>query len=69
MIVRQWMLGTEAVYRISDPLPGGGRVVAEVIHAPGLEAGTQVRLTARAVRAMEQLAVCDLEEALSATAK
>lgn len=52
-IVRQRMLGTEALYRlISDD---GATVVAEVVEAPGLEQGMRLRLAQRAARAMERL--------------
>jgi hypothetical protein len=61
-IVRQRLLGSEAVYRvISDE---GLTMTAEVVEAPGLRRGMRLRLMATAVRAMERL---DLAETFVAT--
>jgi len=49
---RRRALGTEALYRIIEPLDGG-LVLVEVIRAPGLEPGAALRLTADAVAGME----------------
>jgi hypothetical protein len=51
--LRQRMLGSEAVYEVLHER--AGIVTAEVVKAPGLEPGTQLRLTAHAARAMERL--------------
>ena len=49
--VRQRVLGSEAVYEVLEE--ADGLVLAEVVHAPGLERGTRVRFVAKAVHAME----------------
>ena len=52
--IRQYRLGSEAVYRVLAE--DGDIVTAEVVRAPGLEAGARVRLLASAAHAMERLA-------------
>jgi hypothetical protein len=52
--MRHSALGSEAVYEVIDA--GEGIVTAAVVSAPGLPAGTEVRLTARDARAMEHFA-------------
>ena len=57
-LVRQRMLGSDAVYLVLDeaePL-----VTCEVVAAPGLAPGTRVRLFPDAVRAMAQLDASEL---------
>jgi hypothetical protein len=51
--VRRRALGTEAVYEIVEE--GPELVTVEVVVAPGLAAGTRVRLLASAARAMEEV--------------
>ena len=51
--IRQRVLGSEAVYEVISE--HGATVTAEVVAAPGLERGTQLRILARAARAMERL--------------
>ena len=51
--MRNRVLGTEALYELLDA--EGELVTAEVLEAPGLAAGTRLRLLASATRAMEQL--------------
>ncbi len=53
-LLRRRALGTEAVYRVVAV--EGELVEVEVVRAPGLEAGTRVRLALRDARAMEPLA-------------
>lgn len=52
-MLRHRALGTEAVYRVIAA--EGELVEVEVVRAPGLEAGTRLRLTQRDARAMEQI--------------
>ncbi|HXR13370.1 MAG TPA: hypothetical protein VN740_01840 [Solirubrobacteraceae bacterium] len=52
-IVRNRMLGTEALYELLDER--GDLVSAEVLDVPGLAPGTRVRLLRSATRAMEQV--------------
>jgi len=51
--LRNRVLGSEAVYEVLSE--EGGCVTVEVIRAPGLEAGTRLRILARAAAAMERL--------------
>jgi hypothetical protein len=51
-LLRQELLGTEAVYEVLGE--DGDLLTAEVVSAPGLEAGTRVCLHARAARRMER---------------
>ena len=50
--LRNRVLGSEAVYEVLSE--EDGCVTVEVIHAPGLEAGTRLRILARAAAAMER---------------
>jgi hypothetical protein len=59
--VRQCRLGSEAVYEIVEV--SGDIVTADVVSAPGLEAGQRVRLMAKAVRAMERVELPELASA------
>jgi hypothetical protein len=52
--VRHSALGTQAVYEIVEE--GRKLVTVEVVAAPGLAPGTQVRLLASAARAMDEVA-------------
>jgi hypothetical protein len=52
-LLRQRSLGSEAVYKVLDE--HDGIVTASVMHAPGLECGSHVRLMARAAGAMQRL--------------
>jgi hypothetical protein len=52
-LVRRAALGSEALYALLEE--GGEVVTAEVISAPGLAAGSRIRLMASAVAAMERL--------------
>ncbi len=47
---RQTMLGTDAVYRVVEV--SGEHATVQVCDAPGLEPGTQIRLTVAALAAM-----------------
>ena len=58
--LRHRALGTEAVYEVL--CEDEGIVTAEVVCAPGLVAGTQVRLLARAAAAMERVDVASLPQ-------
>jgi imidazole glycerol phosphate synthase subunit HisF len=51
-VVRRELLGTEATYRVLEVL-GDGNVLVQVIDAPGLRSGYQLRLTEAAVRDMD----------------
>jgi hypothetical protein len=51
--LRHASLGSEAVYEVLEE--DAGIVTAAVVHAPGLEPGTCVRLMASAARAMERI--------------
>lgn len=50
---RQVMLGSEAIYRVLDE--HGQVATVEVVRAPGLAAGTRLRLMTGAVRAMTRV--------------
>ncbi len=54
---RQVKLGTEAVYEVVSR--DGELVEVRVVHAPGLPAGSYVRFTHEAVRAMERVPTAD----------
>ena len=58
--LRHRALGTDAVYEVLSE--DAGIVTAEVLSAPGLVAGTRVRLLARAAAAMEQVDVTSLPQ-------
>ena len=51
--LRNRVLGSEAVYEVLSE--EDGCVTLAVIHAPGLEAGTRLRILASAAAAMERL--------------
>ena len=51
--LRNRVLGSEAVYEVLSE--EDGCVTVEVIRAPGLEAGTRLRMLARAAAAMERV--------------
>ena len=51
--LRNRVLGSEAVYEMLSE--DDGCVTVEVLFAPGLEAGTRLRILARAAAAMERL--------------
>jgi hypothetical protein len=51
--LRQTCLGSEAVYELLED--NGETVTVEVVRAPGLTAGTQLRLMAQVAQAMERL--------------
>jgi hypothetical protein len=59
--LRNRVLGSEAVYEVLSE--EGGCVTVEVIYAPGLEAGTRLRILARAAAAMERLEPATAEAA------
>ena len=52
-VVRHCALGTEALYEVLAQEEGGTVVTLEVLSAPGLAAGTHVRMMRDAVAAME----------------
>jgi hypothetical protein len=52
-LLRRRSLGAESVYKVLDE--HNGIVTAAVIHAPGLQRGTHVRLMADTARAMQRL--------------
>jgi hypothetical protein len=58
--LRHRALGTEALYEVVSE--SDGIVTASVVSAPGLEAGTRVKLLARTAEAMERLDAAPAEK-------
>lgn len=56
--LRHHALGSEALYEVLAE--ADGIVTAEVVSAPGLAAGTRVRILARAAAAMEPVSAASL---------
>jgi hypothetical protein len=59
-LLRRRLLGTDAVYRVLED--GDVTVLVEVVQAPGLAPGFQMRVTAADARALERQDAPDLAD-------